>query len=129
MKLSTPAAPAISYEQLLPSLGQYCFSERMVRALQREPGFVGLEFRSHAICFVQNFSPREANQKLPINHLSRAFRCPPSRVKTVLANWLEPTKVRGRHLAIDEGLEAGILEWIEAQTGKCDPITRTHLRR
>jgi hypothetical protein len=110
MESSTPAAAAIPSEELLPSLAQYCLTERMVRALQREPGFAELEFRAHQICFVQNFSEREANQTLSTNELSNAFGCSPSRVKAALANGLGLPKVRGRHPAIDEGSEAGILE-------------------
>jgi hypothetical protein len=48
-------------------------------------------------------------------------------VNATLRNGLEPPKVRGRHFAIDEGSEAGILEWIEAQEEKYDPVTRTDL--
>jgi hypothetical protein len=48
-------------------------------------------------------------------------------VKEALANGLEPPKVRGCHFAIDEGSEARILEWIEMQAEKCDPIARTDI--
>jgi hypothetical protein len=48
-------------------------------------------------------------------------------MKKALANGLEPPKIRGRHFAIDEGSEAGILEWIEAQAEKCDPLTEKDL--
>jgi hypothetical protein len=84
----------------------------MARSLRRERDFIGLEFRAHQICFVQNFSQRGGNQTLSINQLSRAFGCPPFRVKAALAKGLESAKVRGRHFAIDEGSEVGILEWI-----------------
>jgi hypothetical protein len=50
-------------------------------------------------------------------------------VKAALANGLEPPKVRRRHPTIDEGSEAEILEWIEAQAEKCNPATRTDLRQ
>jgi hypothetical protein len=56
------------------------------------------------------FSQREVNQTLLINQLSRASGCPLSRVKAALTDRLESSKVRGRHFAIDEGSEAGILE-------------------
>jgi hypothetical protein len=46
-------------------------------------------------------------------------------VKPALAEGLESPKVRGRHFAIDEDSEAGILEWIEAQAEKSDAVTRT----
>jgi hypothetical protein len=128
MESYTPAALAIPHEQLLPSLAQYYFNEQMVRALRRELDFVGLEFRAHQICFAQNFFQREAIQTLSINRLSREFGCPPSRVKEALANGLEPPKVRGCHFAIDEDSEVGILEWIETQAEKCDPVTRTDIR-
>jgi hypothetical protein len=101
----------------------------MVRALQREPGFAELEFRAHQICFVQNFSEREVNHTLSTNQLSKEFGCSPSRVKVALVNELDPPKVRGRHPAIDEGSEAEILEWIEAQAEKCNPSTRTDLHQ
>jgi hypothetical protein len=48
-------------------------------------------------------------------------------VKAALANGLEPLKVRGPHFAIDKDPETAILQWIEAQGEKCDPLTRTHL--
>jgi hypothetical protein len=126
MKSSTQTAVAIPSEELLPSLAKYCLTERMVRALQREPGFAELEFRAHQICFVQNFSERNVNHTLSTNQLSKAFGCSPSRLKAALANGLGPPKVRGRHPAIDEGSEAEILEWIEAQAEKCNPATRTN---
>jgi hypothetical protein len=110
MELSTPAAAAIPSEEFLSGIAQYCLAERMVRAFQREPGFAQLEFRSHPIRFVQNFSEREANRTLSTNQLSKAFGCSPSRVKAALANGLDPPKVCGRHPAFDEGLEAEILE-------------------
>jgi hypothetical protein len=127
MESSTPAAAAIPNKELIPSLAQYCLTERMVRALQREPGFAELEFRAYQICFVQNFSEREANHTLSTNQLSKAFGCSLSRVKAALANGLEPPKVRGIHPAIDEGSEAEIREWIEAQAEKYHPATRTDL--
>jgi hypothetical protein len=110
MESFTPAAAAIPSEEHLPSLAQYCLTERMVRAFQREPGFAELEFRAHQICFVQNFVEREANHTLSTNQISKAFGCSPSQVKVALANGLEPPKVRGSHPAIDEGSEAEILE-------------------
>jgi hypothetical protein len=110
MEWSTPAAPAIPREQLLLSLVQYCFNDRMIHALPRERDFVGLEFQVHQICFIQIFSQREASQALLMNQLSRAFGCPSCCVKAVLANGLESPKVRGRHFAMDEGSEAGIFE-------------------
>jgi hypothetical protein len=84
----------------------------MVRALRRE----------------QDFSQREANQTLSLNQLSRAFGYPPSRVKSALANGMEPPKVRGHHFPIDQGSEAGIMEWIESQAEKRDTVTRADLR-
>jgi hypothetical protein len=128
MEPSTPAAPAILHEKLLPSLQQYCFNERMVRAFQREPGFDQLQYQSHQIYFLQNFAQREGNQALSIMQLSRAFRCQPIRVKAALDNRLEAPKVRGRHMAIDENSKAEILEWIDAQAEKCNPVTRTDIR-
>jgi hypothetical protein len=110
MESSTLAAATIPSEELLLSLAQYCLTERMVRALQRESDFAELEFRAHQICFVQNFSEREANHTLSTNQISKAFGCSPSRVKAALVNGLEPPKVRGRHPAIDEGSETEILE-------------------
>jgi hypothetical protein len=52
-----------------------------------------------------------------------------TRVKAALAKGLEPPKVRGRHLAIDEGSETGILESIEAQAEKRDSLTQIDIRR
>jgi hypothetical protein len=49
-------------------------------------------------------------------------------LREALTHGLEQPKVRESHLAIDDGSEAGILEWIEAQPEKCNPVTRTDLR-
>jgi hypothetical protein len=81
MEPSTLVVPAIPHEKLLPSLQQYCFNERMVRALQRESGFGQLQYRSHQICFVQNFAQREGNQTLSIMQFSIAFEHQPTCVK------------------------------------------------
>jgi hypothetical protein len=59
--------------------------------------------------------------------LSRVSECQPTRIKAALDNRLEALKVRGRHMAVDENSEAEILEWINAQAEKCNPITRTDL--
>jgi hypothetical protein len=128
MEPSTPAAPAVPHEKLLLNLQQYCFNERMARAFQPEPDSGQLQYRSHQICFVWNCAQRKGNQTLSIMQLSRAFGCQPTRVKAALDNELEASRVRGRHMAIDENLESEILEWIEAQVEKCNPITRTELR-
>jgi hypothetical protein len=56
MESSTPAAPAIPHEELLPLLLRYCLSELMTRKLQRESGFDQLRFRSHQIYFVKDFA-------------------------------------------------------------------------
>jgi hypothetical protein len=54
MVSSTPAALAIPHEELLPQLQQYCFNNRMVRMLQREPIFDELQYLSHRIYFVHD---------------------------------------------------------------------------
>jgi hypothetical protein len=77
---------------------------------------------------VQNFAQREGNQTLSIIQLSRAFGYQPIRVKVTLDNRLEAPKVRDRHMAIDENSEAEILEWIDIQKEKCNPVTHTDLR-
>jgi hypothetical protein len=69
---------------------------------------------------VQNFAQREDNQTLSIMQLSRAFGYQPTRVKATLDNGLEAPKVRGRHMAVDENSEAENLEWIDAQSKKCN---------
>jgi hypothetical protein len=86
----------------------------MVRALQREPGFGELQYRSHQIYCVNEFSRRELNQELSTRQLSRAFGCDGARIKAVLANRLDDLKICGRHLAFDGDSEDEILEWIEA---------------
>jgi hypothetical protein len=100
----------------------------MVGALQREPGFGQLQYRSHQICFVQNFAQREGNQTLSIMQVSSAFGYQPIRVKAALNNRLEEPKVRDRHMAIDKNSEVEILEWINIQIEKCNPVTHTDLR-
>jgi hypothetical protein len=77
---------------------------------------------------VHNFAQREGNQILSIMQLSRTFECQPTRVKAALDNRLEAPKVCDRHIAVDENSEAAILEWIDAQAEKCNPVTRTDLR-
>jgi hypothetical protein len=42
-----------------------------------------------------------------------------------LANQFNEPKVRGRHLAFDDGSETGILELIQSQAEKSEPVTRT----
>jgi hypothetical protein len=115
MDSSTPAAPAIPHEELLPKLLQYCLSERMTRVLQCEPGFDQLRFRSHQIYFVKDFAQRNGGQDLLIHQLSRAFGCDADRVKAALENGLNDPKVRGRHFAFDDKSEIQILEWIGAK--------------
>jgi hypothetical protein len=110
MESSTPAAPAIPHEELLPQLLQYCLSERMARMLQREPDFDQLRFRSHQIYFVKDFAQRNDGQDLSIHQLSRAFGCDAGQIKAALENSLNDRKVRGRHFAFDDESEIQILE-------------------
>jgi hypothetical protein len=128
MSSSTPAAPAIPHEELLPAIQQHCFSERVARALQREPGFEGLLYRAHQICFVAHFARETTGQELSVNQLARAFGCHSNRIKAALANEFEEPKTRGRHMVFDDDSEADILTWIEAEAKKSSPVTRTELR-
>jgi hypothetical protein len=82
----------------------------MVHALQREPGFGQLQYRSHHTCFVQNFVQLESNQTLSIMHFSRAFGCQPIRVKAALDAKLEMQKVCGRHITVDGNSDSEIVE-------------------
>jgi hypothetical protein len=118
MESSTPAAPAIPHEELLPQLLQYCSSERMTRMLQREPGFDQLRFRSHQIYFVKGFAQRNGGQDLSIYQLSRAFTYDAGRVKAALENGLNDSKVPGHHFAFDDESEIQILECIQSQAEK-----------
>jgi hypothetical protein len=129
MESSTPAAAAIRSGEILSTLAQYFLTERMARALQREPGFVELEFRAHQTCFVQKFSEREANHTLSTNQLSNAFGYSLFCVNAALANRLDQPKVRERHPGIDEDSKAEILEWIEMQAEKWNQATRTDVRQ
>jgi hypothetical protein len=128
MEWSTLAAEPIPHKKLLSRLAQSCLDELMVRALRPEPGFDELQFRAHHKCFVQNFSELEAKRTLSVNQFSNAFGCSASCVKRALANGQEAPKVRGRHSAIDDGSEADILQWIEAQAQKYNPVMRTGRR-
>jgi formamidopyrimidine-DNA glycosylase len=101
MASSTPAAPAIPHEELLPSLQQHCFSQRVARALQREPGFEDLLYRAHQSCFVAHFARETTGQELSVNQLAQAFGCHSNRIKAALVNGFEQPKTRGRHMAFD----------------------------
>jgi hypothetical protein len=128
MEPHTLAALAISHKQLLPSIQQYCFNERMVRTFQRGPGFNELQYRSHQICFVSSFAWDKVDRELSIAQLARAFGCHANRVKVALANGLEESKKCSGHPAFDEDSEDEILAWIEAQAEKYRPMIRTDLR-
>jgi hypothetical protein len=128
MASSTPAAPATPHEELLPTLQQHCFSERVARALQRESGFEGLLYRAHQICFVAHFAWETTGQELSVNQLARAFDCHSTRMKAALANGFEESKTRGWHMAFDHDSEADILICIEAEAEKSRPVTRAELR-
>jgi hypothetical protein len=54
-----------------------------------------------------------------------AFNCPRAVVKRTLKNGLKPLKERGRRNALQEDSEADILAWIQHQTEKTQPSTRT----
>jgi hypothetical protein len=109
MVSSTPVPRAIPHEELLPTLQRDCFSERVARPLQREPGFDDLRYRAHQICFVDHFARETTGQELSVSQLARAFGCYPTRVKSALANEFEEPKRRGRHMAFDDDSEGEIL--------------------
>jgi hypothetical protein len=98
-----------------------------VRILQREPAFGELKYRSHQIYFVHDFAQRNSNRVLSVRQLSRAFGYDAGRVKTVLANGLNELKVRDRRFTFDDDSEIEILECIQNQTEKYEPVTRTDL--
>jgi hypothetical protein len=127
MESSTAAAPAISLERLLPNLQEYCFSERTVRIFQHEPRFEELTYRSHQIYFVNEFTQRNDGHFLSLRQLSRVFECDAARVNAALKNGLDDPQSRGRHSALDDASEIEILEWIQKQAEKFNPITRTDL--
>jgi hypothetical protein len=127
MESFTAAALAIPHEEFLPNLEQFCFNERTVRILQREPAFCELRYRSHQIYFVHDFAQRNGDRVLSVCQLSRAFGCDAGRVKTALANRLNELKVRGRHFAFDDDSEIELLKCIQSQAEKYESVTRTDL--
>jgi hypothetical protein len=109
---STAAAPAIPLYRLLPHIQEHCFSERMVRMLEREPGFEQLQYRSHKIYFVHDFALRSLGQGLSLCQLSRTFECDGARVKAALKNGLSDPETWGRHSAFEYASELEIIDWI-----------------
>jgi hypothetical protein len=109
MESSTAAAPAIPHEEFLPNLEQFCFNERAVRILQREPAFGKLRYRSHQIYFVHDFAQRNDDRILSVRQLSRAFGCDVGKVNAALTNGLNKPKVRDRHFGFDDDSEIEIL--------------------
>jgi hypothetical protein len=109
MASATAAGPAIPHDELLAAIQQYCFSERVARALQQEPGFDDLQYRAHQIYFIADFARETPGQDLSINQLARAFGCHSNRIKVALANGFEEPKTRGRHMAFEDESEADIL--------------------
>jgi hypothetical protein len=101
MQSPTAAAPAISFEKFLSKLEEYCFSERTLRVLQREPGFEELSDRSYRIYFVSEFLQRHEGWTLPRPQLSRVFEYYAARVKATLKNGLDDPQGLGRHYAFD----------------------------
>jgi hypothetical protein len=77
---------------------------------------------------VQNFAQRERNEILSIMQLSRAFGCEPIRAQAALDNKVETPKVCNHHMAVDENAEIDILEWIDVQAEKSNPVTLLNLR-
>jgi hypothetical protein len=126
---STPAVPAIPHEELLLIIQRYWFSERIARALQREPDFDDLRYRAHQICFVARFARETIGQELSISQLARTFGCHSIRVKSALANEFEEPKRRGRDMLFDDDSEGEILPWIEVEAEKSKPVTHTKLRQ
>jgi hypothetical protein len=64
-----------------------------------------------------------------VSQLSRIFRCDVARErKEPLATGLKDPKICGRHLAFDEDSEGGILESIEAEVKRCEPVIGTDFR-
>jgi hypothetical protein len=100
----------------------------MVRALQYEPGFEEVQFRSHQIYFCYAFVSRKDDKELSMSQFSKEFECRRVRIKAKLANGLEEPKVRGCHFALDENLAGEILAWTETQAEKYTPITNRDLR-
>jgi hypothetical protein len=78
--------------------------------LQREPGFEELSYRSHQICFVNEFARRNDGYALSMCQLSRTFECDAVRVKAALKNGLDDPQGRDRHHAFDDASEIEILE-------------------
>lgn len=132
MSAQTAAAPAIPIETLIPCLAQSCLDPRSARRLEHDEGFQVLQFRAHQIYYVHHFATSELNLPISIGALSRAFRCDRNRVTQALAHGLEPPEARGRHLAVDAGIEDELLVWIEANAAKSTAVTardvRAHIR-
>jgi hypothetical protein len=127
MESSTATVPAISLERLRPNLQEYCFSERTVRILQRESCFEELSYRWHQIDFVNEFAQRKNGHALSLRQLPTEFEYDAAKVKASLTNGLDDSQGRGRHSVLDDVSEIEILEWIQRQIEKFNPIRRTDL--
>jgi hypothetical protein len=93
-----------------------------------ESAFGELRYRSHQIYFVHDFAKWNGDRVLSVHQFSRVFGCDAGRVKAALANGLNEPKLRGRHFAFSDDSETEILEYLQSQPEKYEPITRTDLR-
>jgi hypothetical protein len=64
---------------------------------------------------------------LSAHQCSPAFGCDDARINAILANRLDDSEICGRYWAFNRDSKGEILELIEAQVEKCQPITPTDL--
>ena len=128
MSEETAAAPAIPLEILMPRIEQYCLNPRATRLLEHDDEFRGLQFRCHQIYYFHHFATTQLKIPISTRAMRRAFDCSHDRITQALAHGLEPPQTRGRHLALDDEIERGILLWIQENAAKSKAVTAAEIR-
>jgi hypothetical protein len=128
MSQSTPAAPAIPLDILLPRLEESCIPRHLCQLLRKDPTFQQIQFRCQQIYYVRDIAEGQHQIPISISALARAFDCPRSSVQSALAHGLEPPGERGKHNTLDADLEQQILDWIEQKAEQSTPVGKREIK-
>jgi hypothetical protein len=105
----TNLAPALPFEAIRQRLADLGFCPRDIRALAEQTEFPRIPFRSHQLCFLRDYANDILKHPIGTKALAELFEMSERTVRRNLVQGPQAPGPLGRHLALDDESEAGLV--------------------
>jgi hypothetical protein len=127
MQDANEPAPAINPTILIPNIIHHCLSANYAARLALDHQFMNARFRAHQIVRLLEFSSTELHVELSSRSVARAFGISHSAIARAKLRGYEDPPGRGRHYALETGVEQELIDWIANKAGNNTAVNKTEL--